>query len=208
MLVQRFRAKLRQDIDTRIGDHCEDMGVDVEDLTLEDFFQIVQRMEKRCARDKQRQGLISTPLVAKGEQGRVGKCHYCGKEGHLIKHCNVKRRGQRPCQAHIDWGKKVFGEDFKWDYKKPNTAVKQTTAVMAVDVKETATTREEAIRELEGKLASITEEVAVVAVSQAKAKLGERSVALFKADFKNGEGGWMYSIHGYTIADSGGFVCK
>ena len=61
MLVQRFREKLRQDIDIKVGDHCEDIGIEVESLTLEDFFQIAQRIEKRCSRDKQRLGHVSAP---------------------------------------------------------------------------------------------------------------------------------------------------
>ena len=122
----------------------------------------------------------------------------------MIKHCNAKRRGQKPYQAHIDWGKRVYGEEFRWDYKKSSPPAKQKTALAAVEVRETVVSRDDTIRDLEEQLSKlrVSEEVMVMANNQTQTKLGERSVALFKADFYNGEEEWMYVIR--TIADSGG----
>ena len=143
LLVQQFRQRIRIDLDTRVGDYCEDTNTEVENLNLDDFFQIVQRVEKRHSRDQHRPGLISAPLVKDAAEGqrKPAKCHYCGRDGHLIRNCIAKKKGLRPCQAHIDWGKKVFGENLKWYYKK--SAVKARGAVAAVQTKEEPSQGEE-----------------------------------------------------------------
>ena len=46
------------------------------------------------------------------------------------------------------------------------------------------------------------EEVTVVAANHTKGIGGERRVALFKADFRDGEGNWITEVP--TLADSGG----
>jgi hypothetical protein len=51
ILIQQFRQRLRLEIDTKVGDYCEDTGLKIEDFSLDEFFEVVQRVEKRSNRD-------------------------------------------------------------------------------------------------------------------------------------------------------------
>ena len=48
-LVQQFRSKLRLDFESKLTDYLEDKDIDQDDLTLEEFFQIMLKIEKRLA---------------------------------------------------------------------------------------------------------------------------------------------------------------
>lgn len=191
LLIQQFRQRLRLDLDIKVGDYCEDTNIEMEDMSLDEFFQVVQRVEKRNSRMQQRQGMVAAPVVKEviSDQTRIRKCHYCGRNGHLIGQCGAKKKGQKPCQAHIDWGKRVFGDEFKWNFKKSSSNTRQKEAVSMVENEKEVSQEEE-------------EEVTVVAANHTKGIGGERRVALFKADFRDGEGNWITEVP--TLADSGG----
>jgi hypothetical protein len=105
--------------------------------------------------------MVAAPVVRDFSKTRSKGCFYCGRMGHLQVNCRDKKRGIKPCQEHLDWAKKVYGEDYKWDHKKGKSVVKPKEAVTVIEgVKEE----------------SDTEEVAVVAANPGKGKFNNRSV--------------------------------
>ena len=81
LLIQHFRQRVRMDLDTKVSDHIEDTGVNLEGMDLDGFFEIVQRVEKRANRDQQRMSsIVAAPLVREQQrmQNNSRRCHYCG----------------------------------------------------------------------------------------------------------------------------------
>jgi len=159
--------------------------IEIEGMDMNDFFRLALKVEKRWFKPK----LITTPVVNEEKTGaRPTKCHYCGREGHVIKHCTDKKRGIKPYQAHLDWGRKVYGEEFKWDFKKKSKdKASKNTKTMLVHVEDES--KEEC-----------KEAVTIVTFNVMHSQ--DRCVAIFKADFKQGDGYCDEEVH--TLADSGG----
>ena len=91
-LVQQFRSKLRLDFESKLTDYLEDKDIDQDDLTLEEFFQIMLKIEKRLA-IKQKEKPVSAPIVPGNSYDRKPRCVYCEQLGHVLHKCPSRRKG-------------------------------------------------------------------------------------------------------------------
>ena len=114
-LVQQFRSKLRL-ARLRIQiDYLEDKDIHQDDLTFQEFFQIMLKIEKRLVL-KQNDKSVSAPIVPGNIYDRKPRCIYCKQLGNFLHKCPSRRKGIKPCQKYIKSGKSRFGLDFRWDH--------------------------------------------------------------------------------------------
>ena len=53
--------------------------------------------------------------------------------GHMIAQCNARRKGIKPCQSYINYGKRIFGEGYRWDYGRKSGDSKGAKAVAVIE---------------------------------------------------------------------------